>query len=590
MTLLQLLHDGRIEEFNAKRGQRVTLDFFAVDFSECGLAGVDLSGATLEKGDLSQADLTGARLDRANLSGADLTGAKLDRCVAVKARLREACLEEASLAGAEFAGADLSEAELVKVQAAGVRMTNARLKAVSALQADLSGADLTDARLMEADLREADLSGAKLRSADLSKADLTGANLTGADLTGAKLAGAKLGRADLSRAVLVEADLSGADLTGATVDGADFTKADLFDVQAGPELLDRIKGAPPAQEAAPLAVINVQIDQAVVVQSGQQLACLWDNTPEEDDEELIICLSILGASPPSVLSLPLPAEQVLVRTLLPAPEGFRVVALLDSPGGVMLWSATLRRDSTLAVHESVRLGYTPVVQPVFTADGADLLIYGIGRQGVLSAHRATFGAGPPALAETLRAPAQTSRGFCGQLDPILLGKGGTLSTLTAAGISRLQTAPSGYPGRLTAAAADPRGRVAVAWSGREERGLRFQVVGEGEPVRIDEKLEIGSIALLADPSPAGGGRWLLCWTREAVRGGEATVPMARWMPDGKPFLLLDPQIVGKAAKEEIVEIRPVSAPTPLVAMQTFLDTLIVVAVGEDSAELRATLS
>ena len=589
MTLLQLLHNGRIEEFNAKRGQRVTLDFFAVDFSECELAGVDLSGATLEKGDLSQADLTGARLDRANLSGADLTGAKLDRCIAVKTRFREACLEGASLAGGEFAGADFSDAELTNVAAARVRMSNARLKCVSARHADLSGADLTDARLVEADLRDADLTGANLTGADLSRADLTGAKLQGATLKSAKLAGAKLVNADLQRALVAEADLSGADLSGAEIAGADFSKADLFDIQGEPELLARVRGGPATPEPSPVAVINVQIDQAGVVESGGALACLWDNTPEEEEEDMIICVSLLGAAPPVLLALPLPADQVLVRALLPAPDGFRVVALLDNPGGVVLWTATLSRSGALVVQENMRLGYTPVVQPVFEAEaGSDgFLVYGIGRQSVLSVHRyspAGIAAGAGGLQEVLRAPAQTYRGFCGQLDPILLGKGGTLATVAPDGIGRLQPAPAGYPGRLTAAAADPSGRIAVAWAGRDERGLRFQIVGEGEAVRIDPKLEIGAIALLCH-----GGRWLLCWTREAVRGGEATVPVGQWMPDGKPFLLLDPVKVGAAAKEEIVEIRPVSGPTPMLAFQTFLDALVVVEVEGEGTKVRATL-
>ena len=71
-SLLELLTAGQIDEFNARRGQRVTLDFFAADLAGLALAGIDLSGANLEKADLSGADLTGAVLAKANLSGADL--------------------------------------------------------------------------------------------------------------------------------------------------------------------------------------------------------------------------------------------------------------------------------------------------------------------------------------------------------------------------------------------------------------------------------------------------------------------------------------------------------------------------------------
>ena len=52
-TLLELLQAGQVEEFNARRGQRVVIDLFAADLSGLSLADVDLSNANLEKADLS---------------------------------------------------------------------------------------------------------------------------------------------------------------------------------------------------------------------------------------------------------------------------------------------------------------------------------------------------------------------------------------------------------------------------------------------------------------------------------------------------------------------------------------------------------
>ena len=74
MALIDLLLNGKVEEFNQTRGHRAPLDLYAADLSNLPLGGVDLSGANLQKADLSGSDLTDAVLAKSDLSGADLTG------------------------------------------------------------------------------------------------------------------------------------------------------------------------------------------------------------------------------------------------------------------------------------------------------------------------------------------------------------------------------------------------------------------------------------------------------------------------------------------------------------------------------------
>lgn len=584
MSLLQLLLDGRITEFNSRRGQRVTLDFFAVDLSGHRLLAADLSGANLEKADLSTCDLTGAILARTTLAGADLTGAILDRCVGVKIRMREASFSEGRALNAEMSGGDFSEADLSGSDFTEARFTGARLKEITAVKAIFAKADLSDARLSDSDLREADFTGANLSGVDLTKANLTGAILCKANLKGAKMAGAKLVGADLTGASLMEADLSGADLTGAKLEDVDATRADLFDVLGDPSVINRLAApAPVAVVPVPetIAIMpEIHVDQPIVAVLGETVAVIWDNTGDEEEPTLYV--GVLGHLPteampkgglPAISQLTVASEQVLARSLLPAVNQFLAVLLLDSPGGVVLQVHSLSLTGVLSPPQTIRLGYTPVVRPVFVPDGDGFLLYGIGRQGALSVHRYEAAN----LKELLRAPAGTYRGFCGQSDPILLGKGGTLAVVRSDGIGRLMTAPTGYPGRLTAASwREEDDRVAVAWTLREERGLRFQEIGtEGEPLRLDAKLEIGAVHVVQVKK-----RWLLAWTREAVKGGEATVPVACYMPGGKPFSLLPQGIT-----EEITEIRSVFSERPLLALVTFDETLLIISVNETQVTL-----
>jgi hypothetical protein len=160
-------------------------------------------------------DLSGAILNRANLSGAILSGALLN---------------EASLIWADLSGAILNEA---------------RLDEAILTEANLNGATLTRATLDEADLRRANLRKADLSGATLIWALLSGANLSGTLLSGTNLSGTALEEADLSRADLSGAILNEARLNGARLSFTIFGRVDLSVVKGldmvqhlGPSIID----------------------------------------------------------------------------------------------------------------------------------------------------------------------------------------------------------------------------------------------------------------------------------------------------------------------------------------------------------------
>lgn len=576
MTLLELLQAESVDEFNAKRGQRVTLDLFAADLAGLNLAGVDLSNANLEKADLSGSDLSGANLARANLSGADLTGANLTGCVAIRARMREAYLGQAKLVDGEFAGADLSEADLSEVDATNGRFAGARLKEAVLANAVLVGADLNEARLANADLRGANLTGAKLAQAELSRVNASGAKMEGADLKGARFAGAALRNCHLARADLSGADLSGADLTGSDLTGANLERADLFEVQSDEGTFAGAKlpaGFAATGDAAPSAPVPLHFDEPAVAVSGDRVAALWENPEEEDTLRLRAVVHTLGkafdgASHPLAIA----ADQVIARMAVPVAKGFACVLFVDRPAGVEMVVMDLDPATGFGPPRSIRLGYTPVVKPVIVPEDDTFLVFGIGRQGALSVHRLE----EAGLTELMRAPAHTYRGFCGRMDPVLLGKGGTVAAVRADGIGKLLTAPAGYPGRVTAAAYRADGeQVALAWSVKGERGFRFQVLGvDTESVRVDTVAEVGALDLLAVDD-----RWLALYTREADR----TSAMAVWLPGGKPF----PVFAGDVEDARFALGLP--GRRPVAALVTDDEALALVEIGADTARVLGKL-
>lgn len=577
MSLLQLLQEEKIQEFNARRGQRVTLDFFAVDLSGRNLAGVDLSGANLEKADLTGCDLTGAVLAKANLSGADLTRAKLARCVAVRARFREAYMGEADASDGEFSGADFTDADLSGFVARQGRFGGARFKGAVLTNANLSGSDFAEGRLGDVDLRNADLSGANFRLAEMPRANLSGAHLERACLRNARLGGAVFRNAFLQGAELIEADLSASDFAGAAIDGATFQGADLFDIQGEPDLVARIRGVQipvPAPVGVAALLTGLHIDDPALCHAHNMCAILWENA--DSDEVFTVRLALAPVGRPftgETQMLPVPADQVLSRGLLPSETGFHAVLFVERPGGVELQVIPVSLRGELGEARSLRLGYAPVVKPILVPDEGGFLIFGIGRQGSLSVHRYEG----DTLTELLRAPSNTYRGFCGRREPVLLGKGGTLAVVRRDGIGQLFKAPAGYPGRLTAASLDKSGeRIGVAWSTREDRGIFFQCVQDGTPpVRLDARSEIGSIDLAAV-----GDRWLVVWTRELAGGDERAAPMAAWV-GGKPFPLLSGEDAEEAADVRIFATSPV----PMVAVTTFAEEVRLIAIDEAAGRL-----
>ncbi len=538
MDLLELLAEGKVEEFNAQRGRRAKLDLFAADLSGASIPEADLSLTNLQKSDLSSADLTGAILARADLSGADLSSTRLSAALAIKSRWREAYMEEVDFTEGDFTGADFTEAEMTRVCAVGILAANSRWKRAQLSGCDLSGADLAESNLSGVQISGSNLSGVTLRGAklsdaicegvDLSEADCAQsrwprANLRGANLAGANLSGADLSGADLTGAIVVGANLTRADLTGATLDDIDLDAAFLTEAEADlpPDLLGY------RQEDGEL-LINKPLVQA----SGKSIALLWEATGSGGRPRLRMAAGRLGGAPPETATvLPVPADLVVAQQLARHGDGFAVLMLVERPGGIRGSLTRADANGALSPRQPLSLPYTPAAKPIILPTDKGLLLVGISREGPgIQIHRIEG----ETLEQVHVSALPTVRGFVSDHHPVVLTKGGILLPLTERGVGDPISAPKGFPGRAWGVA--PVGNTLMAaWLPSAGKGLQTAQMVAGGPsdVRhILKKEAIGALDVLA----MGDTAWA-AFTRKGKSGRADAWVMA--LPDGEPLPLVE---------------------------------------------------
>jgi len=596
MTLLELLADGKVDEFNATRGRYSSPDLFAADLSSRNLAGVDLSGANLEKADLSKSNLSGAVMLGANLSGADLTGASLDGVVAVKSRWRDAFLGEAQLDGADFTRADFTGADLTGSHGDGVKFSHAKLKdanlsgvslpEVHMDQATLAGADLTRAEMQRGDFQEANLGKARLDGANLDGSDLSGAHLPGASARGTHLEGCTLRGIDLSSAQLEGAcldgsDLTRADLTGASLQGASLRQADLRETRLdGVDLsvadTDGAVLALPVSEEADaeeeFTWVPVQFGDFQACLSGERIGVLWEN--EEPDEVVALRVAVVSPRVPwdgRSIALPDPADLVIARALVPSENGFRALLFVERPAGLVCRLADIGPGGAITSMRTLPFDYVPAVRPVLVTRPDGFYVIGLSRNGPLIQVHRWEGEG---LVPIFREKVPTARGFAGNEEPVLVCKGGVVIPVSPEGLGRPVRSPETFPGRSPTACRF-KDDVFLAWIEPGAQGFRYCFARSGADPYVERMLPRVGISSL--DAARFGNRILVAFTREGDELRSPTGLNGVWFPGGRPFPLV-PNLESDAE-----EIRFVYGSNhPVVAASTLDASLVVVEVDGET--------
>lgn len=544
MELLELLRQGKVQDFNKARERHTTVEFFAEDLSEIKAAEADLSSVNMEKSDLTDADLTDAVLARAIMSGADLCNTKMSGIMGLKLKLKEAFAEKvdlrmadlsaASLSGTEFEECNLDATVLVHAKLKGCTLTKCTLKEADLTEAQaahltLSGCDLADAIVVDANLHESVFEECSLSGADFSRSRMVGAKFTGSDLSGAKFHGTNLTGADFTGAKLAGADLSRADLTDAVLDGVDLTGAVLTEAELA------AKHLPPGSQPELPPAADFVVEEAQVAVGHEAVLLLWENPAEIDGRPRVrVAVAPLGAKkgPAVAPALPVPAELVLARSVASAESGFIVALLVERPGGAVLQLFPVDVDGTVGPHQSVRLPYTAAARPLLLRQDGENLLYGISREGPGVTVDALTDAG---LEPRVRKGFAQVRGFASDHHPIVLSKGGVLVPLNPRGLGEPAAVPRGFPGRSFGACIVPDA-VGIAWAGRGEKGLRYTEIGGRqtfEPLVLFPKDMVGAVDLCR----VGEEVWAVV-TREPESFG-ATSAWAVRLPAGTAVPILD---------------------------------------------------
>jgi hypothetical protein len=378
------------------------------------------------------------------------------------------------------------------------------------------------------------------------------------DLPGAQLAGATLKGASLRRA-----DLTGVDLSGVALEGVDLSEAQLEGEQ--------LPGAAGSTEKVPLLV-----DDPELAGNKTGLAMMWENQEAGGTTRLRVAVGKLGARfDGSSFALPLPADLVLARALLARPKGYLAMALVERPGGVFATATEVGEDGAPTGSQTMRMPYRPAVRPLLRQDGADTLLFGIGRDGpALLVHKL----GPGGLEQLHASAMPTARGFVGNSDPIVLSKGGVVVRLERGGPGTPMRAPASFPGRTCAACLVGDG-VALAWTTATEPGFRFALLRPGEPAdehRLLPKTIIGAL----DVAPAGDGAAWVIYTVEAEGAGDATRAHAMRLPDGAKVEIPTEE------DDDLTAVRFVAGPEPLAGLVTLDEDVLVYSLAAGGAKLR----
>ncbi len=551
-TLLQLLQEGKVRQFNAKRGRRARLEFFAADLSGVDLTGVDLSGAHLEKADLSETNLSDAILVRTNLTGADLSSTKLSGAELGQAKLREAWIEDSDFSDANLMGADFSDADVHRTVFGGASLGGTRFKRATLEGCTFDGVDAHELKLSGAAVKDCSFKAAELRELSMKGAAVTGGSFYGADLSKAKLRETTFDGVTFDEAVLNGTDLREAVFTRCQLDGTDLSRADLLDARFDETELDDAvlleAEVEPALLSRAMPIVpelgTPHLADAAFATTGTSVAATWTEEDDDGRQWVRVGVGIFGTDGfQDAPALPIPGELVLATALAATPDGYVVLTLVERPGGVATHLFPVHPGQTplIGTPRRIELPYRPLVRPILRWEDGALLIYGLASGNPAALTVMKVGEGRE-LEICHASAAGTARGFASDHAPVVLSKGGTLSVTTPRGPAGLTSAPGEFPGRSCGVSAGPDGTLALAWVPGTGKGLKVTTARPGkveEDDLIDRKTPTGFLDAIH-----GGGQHWAAFLQPDLETGVGLVAHVLSIPELQRATLADDQLRG----------------------------------------------
>ncbi|HKM14853.1 MAG TPA: DUF2169 domain-containing protein [Marinospirillum sp.] len=209
-----------------------------VDFSECYMEGINLSGSSLKSAKLTDVIIVYANLQQTDFSNADLTGAnigasKIEGCIFNNALLTQVNFNKAVLLANDFTHAQLDKTQWMQASIQGCNFTQSSMQQLSLIdpvfeECNFTAANLSQCNLVNPIFMACQFDRLKAEGSNLIKMQAKDASFIAAQLSNTRfLGGSQLDGCNFAAAQLSMASFREASLKNSCFDAANLEQADL---------------------------------------------------------------------------------------------------------------------------------------------------------------------------------------------------------------------------------------------------------------------------------------------------------------------------------------------------------------------------
>ena len=227
--------------------------FEGVNFEDCNLSGVNFSGTIIKKGEFKNGLLIGGNFEKADLSSVDFTGCAMQKVNLSHVRIEGVGIKESNLANASFKSANvefsnlnvfkdvnLSDADLSGSKISWFYGENVNFKNANFSDASIIESQIKNCKFINASLENAELYSVAFMDCEMQKSVLAKAKITNVTFEKSVLENADFKQSEIGYGSFVDSNLDGVDFRGVTLNSlnefrnvsliaADFSEAKFSD-------------------------------------------------------------------------------------------------------------------------------------------------------------------------------------------------------------------------------------------------------------------------------------------------------------------------------------------------------------------------
>jgi len=238
-----------------------------INFEDCNLSGVNFSGSIIKQGKFKNGLLIGGNFEKADLSSVDFTGCAMQKVNLSHVRIEGVGIKESNLANASlksanvefsnlnvFKDVNLSDADLRGSKISWFYGENINFKNANFSDASILESQIKNCKFINSSLENAQLYSVVFMDCEMQKSVLAKAQITNVTFENSVLENADFQQSEIGYGSFVDSNLDGVDFRGVTLNSlnefrnvslhaADFSEAQLSDESKlyGVDLVD-VKG------------------------------------------------------------------------------------------------------------------------------------------------------------------------------------------------------------------------------------------------------------------------------------------------------------------------------------------------------------